>query len=102
MRAPEATVPLDTLGLRRPATASTTRPPGTAGAGRRPRRDVERVGQAADRAAALVELADVDQHDLEAPVLQLRAHPVRAPAGITTVRPITIEFAQNVSAPPPR
>ena len=43
--------------------------------------DVDRVGQAADRAAALVELRDVDLDDLEAPVGQLRADPLRGAGG---------------------
>ena len=74
---------------------STTSPPGTSGRSR-PTRDVDRVGQAADRAAALVELADVDEHDLEAPLLQLRADARSGQAGITTVRPTTTELAQKV------
>ena len=58
-------------------------------------RDVERVGQAAHRATAEVELRHVDEHDLEAPRLELGAH-AAGQAGITTVRPTTTELAQSV------
>lgn len=73
---------------------TTTSPPGVAGRSR-PTTRSSGFGHAARRAAAVMELADVDQHDLEAAGLQPRSHPVGA-GGHHDGAATTTELAQKM------